>query len=98
MRFCLPCLSLCFCFSSRPSSLPQISKYGRDFGFAEEACYPYEGIDSACMPKPTAECIPQRWHAREYWYIGGFYGQSTEQRMQEEIMANGPVAVSFMVP
>ena len=91
-------LALFLFFFSSVCPPPQISKYGRDFGFAEEACYPYEGVDSACTPKPTAECNPQRWHAREYWYIGGFYGQSTEQRMQEEIMANGPVAVSFMVP
>jgi hypothetical protein len=63
----------------------------------EEACYPYQGIDSTCQPKPTAACNPQRWFADEYYYIGGFYGQSTEQLMQEEIMANGPIAVSFMV-
>jgi len=74
-----------------------ISKYARDFGYAEEACYPYEGRDSACEPKPTADCNPRRWFVSQYYYIGGFYGQSTEQLMQEEIMANGPIAVSFMV-
>jgi hypothetical protein len=26
----------------------------------------------------------------EYYYIGGYYGASTEQLMMEEIMANGP--------
>jgi len=91
------CASLFFFFFFSSVRPPQISKYGRDFGFAEEACYPYEGADSACAPKPTAECSPQRWHADEYYYIGGFYGQSTEQLMKEELMANGPISVSFMV-
>jgi len=29
--------------------------------------------------------------------VGGYFGQSTEQRMQEEIMTNGPVTVAFEV-
>jgi hypothetical protein len=33
----------------------------------------------------------------EYYYIGGYYGESTPELMQEEIMANGPIAVSFEV-
>jgi cathepsin C len=33
----------------------------------------------------------------EYYYIGGYYGASTEELMQEEIIANGPIAVSFEV-
>jgi hypothetical protein len=33
----------------------------------------------------------------EYYYIGGYYGQSTPLLMQEEILANGPISVSFEV-
>jgi C1A family cysteine protease len=37
-------------------------KYGRDFGLLEEACYPYQGMDSACEPNPQPGCIPNnRW-------------------------------------
>jgi len=73
-------------------------KYARDYGFIEENCYPYAGVDSLCTPpdSPT-NCNPERWHADAYYYIGGYYGQSNPQVMQEEIMANGPISVSFMV-
>jgi hypothetical protein len=37
-------------------------KYARDFGVTEEACYPYNGADSACTPNPQPGCNPQRWH------------------------------------
>jgi hypothetical protein len=33
----------------------------------------------------------------EYYYIGGYYGASTEQLMMEEILTNGPISVSFEV-
>ena len=72
-------------------------KYGRDYGFTEEACYPYAGQDSKCQPNPQPDCQPQRWRTKEYYYIGGYYGQSTQQLMQEELMANGPISVSFEV-
>jgi cathepsin C len=72
-------------------------KYGRDYGLLEEACYPYVGSDSACTPDPQPGCNPQRWMTKEYYYIGGYYGMSTVELMQEEIMANGPIAVSFEV-
>jgi len=75
-------------------------KYGRDYGLLEEGCAPYKGSDSVpCDPHPlpSPTCNPQRWRTAEYYYIGGYYGQSTPQLMQEEIMANGPIAVSFEV-
>jgi cathepsin C len=47
-------------------------KYGRDYGLLEEACYPYQGIDSACTPNPQPGCNRQRWMTSQYYYIGGF--------------------------
>jgi len=75
-------------------------KYGRDFGLAVEGCAPYQGNDTVpCDPhyKNSPICNNQRWYTSEYYYVGGYYGQSTPKLMQEEIMANGPIAVSFMV-
>jgi hypothetical protein len=36
-------------------------------------------------------------HTKDYHYIGGFYGASNEPLMMREILANGPIAVSFEV-
>jgi cathepsin C len=38
----------------------------------------------------------KRWYVRQYGYIGGYYGATTVEDMQREIMANGPVPVSIM--
>ena len=64
---------------------------------AEEACYPYTGKNSECSPPPSSECNPRRWFAHEYYYVGGFKWQATEQLMKEELLANGPMAVSMFV-
>lgn len=72
-------------------------KYGRDYGFTEEACFPYKAADLECKPNPQPSCNPRRWYTAEYYYVGGYYGMTTEQLIKEEVLANGPVATSFMV-
>lgn len=67
-------------------------KYGQDFGLIEESCFPYEGRD---MPCKTNTC--KRHYTRDYYYIGGYYGACNEPLMREELVKNGPIAVSFEV-
>lgn len=45
----------------------------------------------------AAEKIPPRsiTKAKNYRYIGGYYGGSTMLEMMHELMTNGPVVVSF---
>ena len=68
-------------------------KYAEDFGVIEEKCHRYHGKDSKCI-----QLLPcKRYHATNYTYIGGFYGNCNEQEMLMDLVTNGPVAVSFNV-
>jgi len=70
-----------------------IGKYSEDFGVVQEKCYPYEAKDTDC--KDTSQCVRQ--YGTNYYYVGGFYGASTEENMQEEIYRNGPIVVGIEV-
>ncbi|KAG8182969.1 hypothetical protein JTE90_013421 [Oedothorax gibbosus] len=67
-------------------------KYAQDFGVTPEECNPYTGKDDKCSEK---QC--KRYYVADYKYIGGFYGGCNEELMKMELVANGPIAVSFEV-
>ncbi|XP_060583530.1 dipeptidyl peptidase 1-like [Ruditapes philippinarum] len=67
-------------------------KYGQDFGIIEEECFKYTGEDSPCI---QTSC--KRYYTRDYYYVGGFYGGCNEPLMREELVKNGPIAISFQV-
>ena len=56
-----------------------VGKYAEDFGVVEESCYPYEGVDSECKDLDSS-C--ERYYARGYQYIGGYYGACSEEKMR----------------
>jgi len=70
-----------------------ISKYAEDFGVVEESCFPYNPTASCSQKCPNG----RKWRVSNYEYIGGYYGATTAELMQIEIMNNGPVSVSFEV-
>ena len=104
-------------------------KYAQDFGFVEEACFPYTGMDTTACSKKCTDA-PRLWQVSNYrsavshrthctvtmqpcthWhslyhlfagvlccsYIGGYYGAATPELMQAEMLARGPISVSFNV-
>ena len=71
-------------------------RYAEDFGFVEESCFPYTGQDTTPCSKKCSD-PPRVWHVSNYSYIGGYYGAATPELMQEEILARGPISVSFEV-
>ena len=71
-------------------------RYAQDFGFVEESCMPYTGIDTTpCSSKCTNST--RLWQVSNYSYIGGYYGATTAELMQAEMLARGPISVSFNV-
>ncbi|CAL8361633.1 unnamed protein product [Merluccius merluccius] len=70
-----------------------IGKYVQDFGVVEESCLPYEGEVTLCrIPRSCG-----RLYTAEYSYVGGYYGGCSEAAMMQELLYNGPFAVSFEV-
>ncbi|XP_012939419.1 dipeptidyl peptidase 1 [Aplysia californica] len=69
-------------------------KYAQDFGIVEEKCNPYKGRD---VPTCTTDPSCERVRAKDYSYIGGFYGNCSEPAMRRAIYDRGPVAVGFEV-
>ena len=70
-----------------------MGKYVQDFGIVEEACLPYVGNETPCrIPRAC-----RRLYTAEYHYVGGFYGGCSETAMIQELVQNGPMAVSFEV-
>ena len=70
-------------------------KYGQDFGVVEESCFPYTGNDTTSCQTETPGCL--RYRTAEYHYIGEFYGGCNEALMMDELVRNGPIAISFEV-
>ncbi|KAK6167586.1 hypothetical protein SNE40_021577 [Patella caerulea] len=67
-------------------------KYAQDFGLIEDSCFPYTAKDDKCI---STSC--ERYYARDYYYIGGYYGACNEALMRIELVKNGPIAISFQV-
>ncbi len=58
--------------------------------------FPYTGNDAAPCTNKCADS-PRQWQVSNYSYVGGYYGATTPQLMQAEILARGPISVSFNV-
>lgn len=70
-------------------------KYAQDFGVVEEECYPYIGKNQDKCEPQLSNC--QRTHVAKYEYVGGYYGGCSEEKMMQELIANGPLAVAIEV-
>lgn len=71
-----------------------VSKYGQDYGIGTEECEPYAGHAKSCSYKCPEST---RTYIKDYRYVGGYYGASTEQNMMEAIFNYGPISVDFQV-
>ena len=69
-------------------------KFAQDFGFVEESCFAYTGVDTTPCSQKCSN--PARvWTVSNYSYVGGYYGACTAELMQREILERGPISVSF---
>jgi len=62
-----------------------------------EAAHGVKGESKVC----PSECYkdPERylWYAKNYGYVGGFYGKCSEARIMNEILHHGPVPIAIEV-
>lgn len=77
-----------------------VGKHAAEFGLVSEACVPYKASDISCdsVKFTSSKCASRRYFARNYRYVGGYYGSCNELLMMKEIMRNGPVIVAFQAP
>ena len=69
-----------------------VAKYGKEYGFVDEQCHPYEDNDTKCI----SYCYKQKvYKVKEYGYVGGYYGNCDEYKMMNEIYKNGPIIVAI---
>lgn len=75
------------------------AKYGEDVGFVAESCDTYKDDDvqqGTCTN--DQQCAQTRYFAKDYKYVGGYYGGCSEVEMMKEIKERGPVMVAFEAP
>lgn len=74
-----------------------VGKYAHDYHVVPSSCFPYTSIDGS-FASCDLKCKnpPFRVRGKSYDYIGGYYGASNAQKMQIEILKNGPIAVNIL--
>ncbi|XP_047472136.1 dipeptidyl peptidase 1-like [Penaeus chinensis] len=68
-------------------------RYAMDQGVVAEECNPYAGLLGTCDTDETCA----RTYVSEYEYVGGYYGACNEELMLHALVAEGPMAVAYMV-
>ncbi|EFC49832.1 cathepsin C [Naegleria gruberi] len=74
-----------------------VGKYAMDYGLTVESCDPYQGHDLGKCSNQCPVNRQQRLHSSNYYFVGGYYGNSHELSMMHEIYQNGPLAIGFEV-
>ncbi|ESS33406.1 putative preprocathepsin c precursor [Toxoplasma gondii VAND] len=90
-----------------------VGKHAKEFGFGTEQCQRYSASHdpqvASCQmnigsvnrtPEHSAPgCGPDdRWYAKDYNYVGGFYEGCNEEKMMNEMYHHGPVVVAIDAP
>lgn len=69
-----------------------VGKHGLEFGYVEESCQPYQEEDKTCKSLCYEDNV---YKAKDYGYVGDFYGGCSEEKMMEHIYKNGPIVVAI---
>jgi cathepsin C len=72
-----------------------VGKFAMESGLVEESCLPYKASD---VPECSSCKTTKRYFAKNYRYLGGYYGAGNELAMMKEIHETGPIVVAFEPP
>merc|ERR1719456_1760155 len=70
------------------------SKWASDVGLVPAQCARYT-TKGSCQLTCDPATLQKRWKADNYRYIRGFYGNSSQANIMEELHRGGPLVVSF---
>jgi len=72
-----------------------LSKWSEDVGLIPEECAPFSQGGGSCQVLPSCDLGDRKYRASGHHYVGGYYGGSDAELIKRELMANGPVVMSF---
>lgn len=73
-----------------------VLKFGHELEMIPEKCENFNHGTYSCNKKcPSYELQKRTYKVENFHYIGGSYGKCSEELIMKEVMANGPVVVSF---
>jgi cathepsin C len=78
-----------------------VAKHAMEFGIPKESCMPYGSAGQGHVQECNGECFKsedQVVFAKDYNYVGGFYGVCGQNRLMQSIKEWGPVVVAIEVP
>jgi cathepsin C len=78
-----------------------VGKHAVEFGVPQESCQPYGSAGMGRVEQCNAECFRSEESvvfAKDYNYVGGFYGVCGEARLMQSLYEHGPVVVAIEVP
>eukprot|EP00746_Dinoflagellata_sp_MGD_P161963 gnl/MRDRNA2_/MRDRNA2_89319_c0_seq1.p1 gnl/MRDRNA2_/MRDRNA2_89319_c0~~gnl/MRDRNA2_/MRDRNA2_89319_c0_seq1.p1 ORF type:complete len:529 (+),score=83.86 gnl/MRDRNA2_/MRDRNA2_89319_c0_seq1:102-1688(+) len=70
------------------------SKWSEDVGLIPETCAPYNQIGT-CQLDSKCDLGAKRYRAANHRYVGGFYGATDSKLVASELIAGGPLVMSF---
>ena len=73
-----------------------VNKFISEFDLVTESCFPFTATNQSC--KNVCASSSEVYSVSDYYYIGGYYGASDEERMMKEIRARGPIIGNFEPP
>lgn len=72
-----------------------LMKFANQFEMIPEDCKPYIEMNGKCNDSCDKSKLDFIFKLENYRYVGGSYGQCSEESMMKELYHNGPVVVSF---
>jgi len=71
------------------------SKWSEDIGLVPEQCAPFSQGGGTCQLSANCDMGATRYRASNHRYIGGYYGGGDAELIQQELVNNGPLVMSF---
>ena len=72
-----------------------VEKFAKEHELVPESCNKYKARNGKCSDSCDLDSLDKTYKLADYRFVGGAYGLSNERNMMEEMLANGPIAVSF---
>lgn len=70
------------------------TKWSEDVGLVPETCAPYTQ-SGTCSFNGGCSLGAKRYRATNHHYVGGYYGGSDHEQIKQELVAGGPMVMSF---